>query len=438
MCAEVWGHLARNCPTPNPKGGGKGEKAGGGKGGNAGGPKGGGKALGKGLRNSNLLCVTCGKTGHLKDRCWVTYPELQRKKKRVQGVEGEQGEVPMDSIRIGAIDICDVCDTLPLCDTLPCWTTINRKGLVQTTAACSDNLSVVGALMGTDNKSVVGVCEKPRGPNMLKVLQADDNGEEDLYAEKTREQLEFRNPEGSRHASLASSPSPCIATNEGPCRMTVGAAASYKKDRVDEISSEMKSNAAPEHKADHESIYAAPKHQADRESMSRHGGKGEFAPGGKGEFVPGQFVPLVPPFLPSTFSTSPKEIDRGNVSKGAEGEMPYVGAEGFASDEELYAEKARKQLEAKIGKKQLGPKENAARFRPDSADERSSASTLDVRIMSRNCAKKLRQREKQEEESRRNCYSYYYWECYYPWECHRSINWYWKGSRYYGRSPCCN
>jgi len=32
--------------------------------------------------------------------------------------------------------------------------------------------------LGTDDKSVVGVCEKPRGPNMCKVLQAEDDGEE--------------------------------------------------------------------------------------------------------------------------------------------------------------------------------------------------------------------------------------------------------------------
>ena len=50
--------------------------------------------------------------------------------------------------------------------------------------------------------------------------------------------------------------------------MTAEAAAGYKKDRSDEISNEMKSNAAPEHKADRESIYAAPGHMADRESMS--------------------------------------------------------------------------------------------------------------------------------------------------------------------------
>ena len=42
------GHLARNCPTPNPKGGGKGGREGGGRGGN-GGPKGGGKG-GKGCK----------------------------------------------------------------------------------------------------------------------------------------------------------------------------------------------------------------------------------------------------------------------------------------------------------------------------------------------------------------------------------------------------
>ena len=76
------GHMARNCPTPNPKGGGKGVKAGPGKGMKAG-PKGGPKGLGKGVRNANLLCTTCNKVGHVKDRCWVTYPDLQRKKAKV-------------------------------------------------------------------------------------------------------------------------------------------------------------------------------------------------------------------------------------------------------------------------------------------------------------------------------------------------------------------
>ena len=101
------GHMARNCPTPsNPKGGGKGGKAGG-KGGKAGGPKG-GKALGKGVRNAHLWCATCNKVGRLKDRCWLTYPDL-RKKRKVQGVEEE---VPMMAIQIGAVDTCGICDSL--------------------------------------------------------------------------------------------------------------------------------------------------------------------------------------------------------------------------------------------------------------------------------------------------------------------------------------
>ena len=135
------GHLARNCPTPNPKGGGKGGKAGGGKGGK-GGPKGGGKG-GKGVRNSHLLCTTCGKPGHLKDRCWVTYPDLQRKKK-VQGV-AEQAEIPLGGIRIAMIETCGVCDTVG--NFLP-WAQINTGSFAQTTAACSNgNLSVAGGFV---------------------------------------------------------------------------------------------------------------------------------------------------------------------------------------------------------------------------------------------------------------------------------------------------
>ena len=257
--------------------------------------------------------------------------------------------------------------------------------------------------------------------------------DEELYAEKTRKQMEFQ--KGLRHASpLALSPSPCTATNEGPCRMTVGAKPDCMK-LDDEISNEMKSKkadresmskyAAPEHKKDRESIYAAPEHKADHESMSEPvacegkiagcrqltccrqsaltggeaGKKGEFVPGkpekGKsfgfvlGESEKGKSFQFVP-FAPISPSTSE------NISKGAGREMPDVGAGGFASDEELYAEKARKQLEAKIGAKQLGSKENAARFRPGSADGRSSAST---RIMSRNCAKKLRQRANKERKA---------------------------------------
>ena len=49
-------------------------------------------------------------------------------------------------------------------------------------------------------------------------------------------------------------------------------------------------------------------------------------------------------------------------------------------------------LEEKIVVKQLGTKENAARFGPGSSVERSSASTLSIRVMSRNHAKKLRHR----------------------------------------------
>ena len=84
--------MARNCPTPsNPKGGGKGGKAGG-KGGKAGGK--GGKALGKGVRNAHLLCTTCGKVGRIKDHCWQTYPDLQKKKKKKK-VQGVDEEAPM-------------------------------------------------------------------------------------------------------------------------------------------------------------------------------------------------------------------------------------------------------------------------------------------------------------------------------------------------------
>ena len=72
----------------NPKGGGKGGEAVGKGGGyredQMGAPKGGCN----GDKNSHLYCTTCGKTGHLPDRCWKTYPDLQRKKK-VQGVKGK-------------------------------------------------------------------------------------------------------------------------------------------------------------------------------------------------------------------------------------------------------------------------------------------------------------------------------------------------------------
>ena len=63
-----------------------------------------------------------------------------------------------------------------------------------------------------------------------------------------------------------------------------------------------------------------------------------------------------------------KGTGSGNLSV-AGGEMPDVGAGGFTSDEELYAEKARKQFETNLAAKQLGFKGNAARFRPGSANE---------------------------------------------------------------------
>ena len=139
MYVEVWDTSHVVALPPIPKGGGKGGNAGGGNGGPKGGPKGGGKAAGKGGKASQI-CVTCGKTGRHKDRCWATYPELQRKKK-VQAVD--DGEIVIESICIGALDACEVCDTVP-------WAIVNRMELVQTTAASSDNLPVVGALLGTD------------------------------------------------------------------------------------------------------------------------------------------------------------------------------------------------------------------------------------------------------------------------------------------------
>ena len=115
----------------------------------------------KGVRNSNLLCTTCGKLGRLKDRCWATYPDLQRRKK-TQGVEGGQAEVPLGGIRIAMIDACG-CDVLENPPSSSPWISIkNTRGFAQKTAACSDNLSVVGDLKGTDNLSVVGGFVKPR------------------------------------------------------------------------------------------------------------------------------------------------------------------------------------------------------------------------------------------------------------------------------------
>ena len=65
------GHLARHCASPNPKGGGKGGKSGG-KGSKG---KGGGKGGKGGVKNPRLICATCGKAGHLKDRCFVRFTQ---------------------------------------------------------------------------------------------------------------------------------------------------------------------------------------------------------------------------------------------------------------------------------------------------------------------------------------------------------------------------
>ena len=159
------GQYARSCPTPNPKGGGKGGKPGAYKGAPKGGPKGGGGG-GKGGK-SQQICPTCGKTGHGKERCWETFPELKRKKK-VQGVEGECNSVEMNGICIGAIDACVVCDCCPvgmdcnrcpagsICDNdtmEPSWTIVSsissKKGFAQTTAACSGALLGAGAHLGS-------------------------------------------------------------------------------------------------------------------------------------------------------------------------------------------------------------------------------------------------------------------------------------------------
>ena len=62
--------------------------------------------------------------------------------------------------------------------------------------------------------------------------------------------------------------------------------------------------------------------------------------------------------MPNTTRT----LKRNYREKGT-GREEDVGANGFATDEEQYAEKARKQLYAEKARKQLGYKENAARFR---------------------------------------------------------------------------
>ena len=118
-------------------------------------------------------------------------------------------------------------------------------------------------------------------------LQADDSEDEDywrIFGDSAEEEFletmlledeKTQNPEGLHRAPLPSPSSSalCAATNEGPCRMTVGAmlqerygeisnemknmksdATGYKKDESDDISNAMKSHAAPEHKADRESM----------------------------------------------------------------------------------------------------------------------------------------------------------------------------------------
>ena len=49
-----------------------------------------------------LYCSMCNKMGHLPDRCWKSYPELQRKK-NIQRIEGEGDEVER---QMNGIQIC--------------------------------------------------------------------------------------------------------------------------------------------------------------------------------------------------------------------------------------------------------------------------------------------------------------------------------------------
>ena len=152
------GHMARHCATPNPKGGGKGGKAGPGKGGKAG-VKRSPKCLGKEVRNSHLWCTTCNKVGRLQDRCCVTFPDLQRKKK-VQGVDGGEEEGGLiQGFQIAAIDTC-ACNTfehVPLSnnqhqdhfeDLPPSWSTIVKRSFTQTTAARSGELNLTARSSG--------------------------------------------------------------------------------------------------------------------------------------------------------------------------------------------------------------------------------------------------------------------------------------------------
>ena len=102
------GHYARSCPSARPAvGPGKGGKAGSPKGGS---PKGGGKGGKKGGK-PRQLCPTCGKTGHGKDNCWQTYPELKNKKKVQAVVEEETPE--LGGIDLGALEVCPVNNCCP-------------------------------------------------------------------------------------------------------------------------------------------------------------------------------------------------------------------------------------------------------------------------------------------------------------------------------------
>ena len=218
------------------------------------------------MRNAHLLCTTCNKLGHLKDRCWQTFPELQRKTKLVQGVDDTP--VPMDSICISAVDTCKICDYLPS------WTVVNKKGSVQTTAA-TDKLPLVGGRKTNGNP--LKLCKdktiaNPFGPLSYEDYSAEDYtyspenyagiiadvgaegfaSDKELYAGKARKQKEIQTPPAGQHASpLVLSPLVHTATKAvGQKLDEEKEAAGYKKDRRDEISKKAKSCAAPEHKAD--------------------------------------------------------------------------------------------------------------------------------------------------------------------------------------------